>query len=241
MTSLTPRERLAALPRLTLGPCPTPLVALPRFSDAVGREIWAKRDDMGAVGLAGNKVRKLELILARARQDGADTVITTGAIQSNSARCTAAAAALLGLRCILVLTGEPPRFERANLLLDRLFGAEVRLVGTQSWDELGPLLEAEADAVRAGGGHPVIAPVGASSPLGALGFALAFLELTDQLGAIGLDAAAVVHASTSGGTHAGLVVGRAVAGQRPPRPRRRRGPGPPRPRRRHRPTRHPGR
>ena len=211
-------DRLAALPRVRLATLPTPLQPLPRFSAAVGADVWIKRDDIGEVGLAGNKVRKFELVLGEALVAGADTLITTGAIQSNSARAGAAAAPRLGLRCILVLTGPRPTDSSANLLLDELFGAEVRFAGPIGWQELGPLLEAVADEVRAGGGWPVVAPVGASSPLGSLGFALGYLELLGQLragGPVPDDEAIVVHASTSGGTHAGLVVGRLLAGEGP--------------------------
>lgn len=210
------QARLEALPRVRLTPLPTPLHRLDRFSEAVGAEVWIKRDDIGSVTLAGNKVRKYELVLGEALALGADTLITTGALQSNSARAGAAAAAQLGLRCILVLTGEPTGERRANLLLDELLGAELRLVGAIGWAELPPLLEAASAAVRAEGGRPYIAPVGASSPLGSLGFALAYLELLAQLDEAGLSGRArLVHTTTSGGTHAGLVVGRAVAGRGP--------------------------
>jgi 1-aminocyclopropane-1-carboxylate deaminase/D-cysteine desulfhydrase len=189
---------------------------LERFSNEVGADVWIKRDDIGGPGLAGNKVRKYELVLGAALEQGAGTLITTGAVQSNSARAGAAAAAQLGLRCILVLTGPPPDHTHANLLLDSLFGAEVRLAGPIGWAELTPRLEEVAAEVRAAGGTPFIAPVGASSPLGSLGFALAYLELLTQLdGTPAAATATLVHASTSGGTHAGLVVGRALAGRGP--------------------------
>lgn len=210
-----PIERLRALPRVELAPTPSPLHRLDRFSEAVGAEVWIKRDDMGSPGLAGNKARKYELILGEAVALGADTLITTGAVQSNSARTGSAAAAQLGLACVLVLTGVPPTTRSANLLLDSLFGADIRLVGPLPWTDLDPLLEAAADDVRARGGTPVIAPVGASSPLGALGFTLAYLELVEQLDELGLDVGHLVHATTSGGTHAGLVVGRALTGRGP--------------------------
>ncbi len=213
----SPRERLDTLPRRPLGQWPSPLHPLPRFSQAVGCEVWIKRDDIGPVGLAGNKVRKFELLLGAAMAEGADTIITTGAAQSNSARTAAAAAAQLGLRCVLVLTGDPPPQNRANVLLDRLFGAEVRFVGPVGWAELPTLLRAVAEEGRAEGRRPFIAPVGASSPLGSLGFAQAYLELRHQLDGLRprLTEPVVVHTSTSGGTHAGLVVGRAVAGGGP--------------------------
>ncbi|MGE0727907.1 MAG: 1-aminocyclopropane-1-carboxylate deaminase/D-cysteine desulfhydrase [Acidimicrobiia bacterium] len=218
-------DRLLALPRVRLALLPTPLHRLDRFSEAIGVEVWCKRDDIGAPGLAGNKVRKFELVLAAAQAAGADTLITTGAAQSNSARTGAAAAAALGLRCVLVLTGAPPPERRANLLLDELFGADVRFAGPVGWEELGPILEAVAAEERAAGRNPFIAPVGASSPLGALGFALGYLEVVEQLEqgsaggpapAPGPDAVrALVHTTTSGGTHAGLVVGRALLGRGP--------------------------
>jgi 1-aminocyclopropane-1-carboxylate deaminase/D-cysteine desulfhydrase len=214
---LEARARLAALPRAPLGSWPTPLQRLERFGAALGLDVWAKRDDVGAVGLAGNKVRKFELVLGAAVAEDADTLVTTGAAQSNSARTGAAAAAALGMRCVLVLSGaEPSPPPTANLLLDRLFGAETRFAGAAGWDELNGTVEAVAAEVRAAGGRPVSAPVGCSSALGALGFALAYLELTGQLAAVGLRPDLVVHASTSGGTHAGLVAGRRLAGGGPP-------------------------
>lgn len=212
-------DRLRTLPRVTLAPLPTPLQRLDRFSEAIGAEVWCKRDDIGSPGLAGNKVRKYELVLAAALAEGADTLVTTGAAQSNSARTGAAAAARLGMRCVLVLTGEAPPERTANLLLDSLLGADVRFTGSVGWDDLGPLLERCADEQRAAGHRPFVAPVGASSPRGALGFALAYLELLEQLDALGpafaASTVAVVHTTTSGGTHAGLVVGRALAGRGP--------------------------
>lgn len=212
-------DRLRTLPRVTLAPLPTPLQRLDRFSEAIGAEVWCKRDDIGSPALAGNKVRKYELVLASALAAGADTLITTGATQSNSARTGAAAAARLGMRCVLLLTGEAPADRTANLLLDSLLGAEVHFAGAVGWQELGPLLERCAADQRAAGRRPFIAPVGASSARGALGFALAYLELLDQLDAIGpafaTSTVAVVHTTTSGGTHAGLVVGRALAARGP--------------------------
>ncbi len=221
-------QRLEGLPRVALTPLPTPFHRVERFAAAIGADVWMKRDDIGSVGHAGNKVRKYELLLGEALEHQADTLITVGAIQSNSARAGAAAAAQLGLRCILVLTGEPPTSRRANLLLDELFGAEIRLVGNIAWSELTPILEAVATEVRRDGGRPYVAPIGASSPLGSLGFALAYGELLQQLSSAGLmnataqsEAArarpepALIHATTSGGTHAGLVLGRALHGRGP--------------------------
>ena len=203
------------LPRVTLASLPTPLVALPRFSEAVGAEIWMKRDDVGELGLAGNKVRKLEFVLADARARGADVVVIVGAAQSNAARATAAACVRLGLDCVVVLSGSPPDHAAGNLLLDHLFGARVRFSGTTDWARLGAFAETVRDELRAAGATPYSLPAGASSTLGAVGFAVAWHELLEQLDAAGVDATTVVHASSSGGTHAGLVTGRALTGGGP--------------------------
>ncbi len=213
---MTALEQLHALPRAELVAWPSPLQRLDRFSEAIGVEVWCKRDDMGSPGLAGNKVRKYELVLGAALADGADVLITTGAAQSNSARAGAAAAATLGMDCVLVLSGEAPARATANLLLDRLFGADVRFAGRVGWEELNRQVAAIGDELRTAGRRPVTAPVGCSSPLGSLGFALAYLELVDQLENLGIGPSLVVHTSTSGGTSAGLLVGRLLAGGGPP-------------------------
>lgn len=221
---MTPRDRLDALPRADLGWWPTPLHRIDRFAAAVvgeataedgggrGRpEVWIKRDDVHSVALAGNKVRKYELVLGQAVADGCDTLVTTGAIQSNSARAGAASAAALGLRSVLLLSGREPAEPTANLLLDGLLGADVRFAGNIGWKELNAGVDAIVAELAAEGRRPLAAPVGCSSPLGSLGFARAFLELDAQLTAIGLEPAAIVHTTTSGGTHAGLLVGRALS------------------------------
>jgi 1-aminocyclopropane-1-carboxylate deaminase/D-cysteine desulfhydrase len=174
--------------------------------------VWLKRDDIGPVALAGNKVRKYDLVLGEALQDGADLLITAGATQSNSARAGAAAAALLGLECRLLLSGPRRAEPTANLLLDVLLGAQIRHLGDVSWEHLERAVEHEAAEAASSGSRPVIAPVGCSSPLGALGFALAFIELREQCFELGLRPAAIIHASSSVGTHAGLLVGRALVG-----------------------------
>lgn len=200
----TPLQALAALPRAGLTTAPTPLHPLHRLSSMVGRELWAKRDDMGSVALAGNKIRKFDLVLGRAIADGARTLVTTGAAQSNSARAGAAAAALTGLSCRLILSGRAPEEATGNLLLDGLLGAQIEFLGEATWQELDA---AVAAAAREPG--TVAAPVGCSSPLGALGFAAALLEAAQQWPH---PPATIVHASSSLGTHAGLLVGRALLG-----------------------------
>jgi 1-aminocyclopropane-1-carboxylate deaminase/D-cysteine desulfhydrase len=205
----------ADLPRATLAPLPTPLHHLPRFSAAVGAEVWMKRDDAGPVGLAGNKVRKLEFVLGAARHEGADAIVIVGAEQSNACRAAAAACAQLGLRCVLVLSGDAPDRATGNLLLDRLYGADVRFAGTTDWAALADAAEQVTAELRAEGATPSTLPVGASSPLGAVGFAVAWFELLGQLDGLDVAAATVVHASSSGGTHAGLVAGRWLTARGP--------------------------
>jgi D-cysteine desulfhydrase family pyridoxal phosphate-dependent enzyme len=216
---VTPLAALAAQPRVRLAPLPTPLQPAPRLGEALGAEVWVKRDDVGSLGLAGNKVRKLEFALGAALAAGADCVITTGAAQSNHMRATAAACAQLGLRAVLVVRGESDGgAPTGNLLLDRLLGAELCWAGTDDWGELNALTERIAGQLRDAGATPYAIPAGCSSPTGALGFVAAYRELRDQLAEAGVAARRIVHASTSGGTHAGLLLGRALAGGEGPAP-----------------------
>jgi D-cysteine desulfhydrase family pyridoxal phosphate-dependent enzyme len=199
------------LPRVALADLPTPLERLDRFGDAIGAEVWIKRDDVGSFGLAGNKVRKLEYVLADARGQGADTIVIIGAAQSNACRATAAACARLGLRCVLVLSGDEPDAATGNLLLDKLFGAELRFAGTFDWAELWQASQDVTDELRDAGARPHSLPAGSSSPLGAVGFVAAWFELLDDLRGRGVDAGTLWHASSSGGTHAGLLLGRSLS------------------------------
>jgi len=200
---------LHSFPRVSLAQLPTPLEDAPRFSSALGGpRILIKRDDLTGLALGGNKGRKLEFLLADALAQGADTVLTTGAADSNHCRMTAAAAARLGLRCILLLatTHESPPLQ-GNLLLDHLFGAEVHFysspVPTAGSDRLLEL----ADAVRARGGKPYVFPAGGSTALGILGYVAMVEELLGQLAGRNLAADYLIVASGTGGTHAGLLLG----------------------------------
>src|SRR5947209_2767026 len=166
-----------------------------------GPRLLVKRDDAIAFGFGGNKVRKLAFVAARAQAEGADTLITAGGVQSNHARATAAAAAKLGLRAVLVANGERPDRLSANALLDHLLGAEVVYVASR--EDRAPKILEVADRLRRERRKPFAIPIGASTPLGALAFALAMAELVDQMPAPDV----IVHASSSGGTQAGLVAG----------------------------------
>jgi 1-aminocyclopropane-1-carboxylate deaminase/D-cysteine desulfhydrase-like pyridoxal-dependent ACC family enzyme len=169
-----------------------------------GVEFWMKREDLsGDIGLGGNKVRKLEYLLAEALACGTTHVLTTGGPQSNHARATAAAAARLGLTCVLVLAGREPGVRLGNLLLDGLFGAEVRFPGAVTAEDQARCLEEAAAEVQAGGGTPYIVPIGGSTPLGTLGPCECGREIVAALP--GADW--VCCATGTGGTHAGLALG----------------------------------
>ena len=207
MTSIAAaRERLEAMPSVRLGQLPSPIDELARLRDAIGMgaRLLAKRDDALSFGFGGNKVRKLTLVAAEARAEGADTLITCGGLQSNHCRATAAAAARLGMRCHLVLNGAAPERSTGNLLLDQLFGAEVTYVAERP--DRAPMMERVAQEVRDAGGRPCIIPLGASTPLGAMGLARGIGELVAQ----GIAPDVILHATSSGGTQAGLLAGCAL-------------------------------
>jgi len=200
--------------KIPLATLPTPLEPLPALTRALGGpEIWVKRDDCTGLAGGGNKARKLEYLLAEALSLGADTIVTAGGIQSNHARQTAAAAARLGLRCILVLTdsvpGRSPAYHRnGNLLLDRLFGAEIRFFdGDTDPDRVMAEIAASCEAE---GGRPYVIPVGGSNAVGAKAYVAAADEAYEQATALGLSFSHVVLTTGSGGTHAGLALGYAA-------------------------------
>ena len=202
---------LDKLPRLPLAFLPTPLHDAPALSSFLGGpRILFKRDDQTGLATGGNKARKLEFLLAAARRVGADTLLTTGAADSNHCRMTAAAAAQNGLKCVLLLAAKsetPP--VQGNLLLDDLFGAEVRFypAGSANGNDLLPEVAA---GLRARGDNVFAFPSGGSTGLGAVGYALMVRELLQQLAAQNLRAGYLLHASGSGGTHAGLLLGKAM-------------------------------
>jgi 1-aminocyclopropane-1-carboxylate deaminase/D-cysteine desulfhydrase-like pyridoxal-dependent ACC family enzyme len=173
---------------------------MPRLSKLLVHKLWIKRDDLTGLALGGNKTRKLEFLCAEALRLGADTLITTGAPQSNHCRQTAAAAAKLGLRCVLVLTGDPQSADSGNLLLDSLVGAELVWAGEKSRDHA---LEETFAREQTAGRNPYLIPYGGSNPLGAAAYALAIRELRDQE----IRPDWIIFASSSGGTQAGMVLG----------------------------------
>ncbi|TAK06722.1 MAG: D-cysteine desulfhydrase [Rhizorhabdus sp.] len=203
---------LDRFPRVALAHRPTPLEALPRLSDRLGGpRILVKRDDCTGLAGGGNKSRQLEYLLGDALSQGADTLITHGAIQSNHVRQTAAAAAKLGLRCRLILErrtdhGDPAYLQSGNVLMDYLLGAEIAAILPRGADMAAATI-ALGDECRRAGGKPYIIPGGAASALGALGYVDCAGELAGQADRAGLTIDHVILASGSGGTHAGLVAG----------------------------------
>jgi len=196
--------------RISLGHLPTPVHALPRLTDTLGGpQLFVKRDDQTGLATGGNKTRKLEFLVADALEQRADTLITAGAPQSNHARQTAAAAARMGMRSVLVLRGQPPAESQGNLLLDELLGAQIR------WAEKSAVpatMEAVAAELRAQGRTPYVIPYGGSNPIGATGYVAAMEELVEQARQMNVHLDRIVFASSSGGTQAGLVAGAKATG-----------------------------
>jgi D-cysteine desulfhydrase family pyridoxal phosphate-dependent enzyme len=196
---------LDALPRFPLGLLPTPVQEMPALSGRLDCRLLIKRDDLTGLALGGNKIRKLEFLLGDAIRMGADTLVTTGAPQSNHCRQTAAAAAKAGLRSILVLAGSRQPADSGNLLLDSLLGAELVWTGGRPRDEV---LRETFERERRGGGKPYLIPYGGSNPLGVAAYALAVRELIAQ----NVRPDWTVFASSSGGTQTGLLLGCALFG-----------------------------
>lgn len=213
------RSLFAAIPRVALASLPTPITELHGLREALGGarrcpRILLKRDDLTGLGLGGNKVRKLEFLIADARRSGATSVLTTGAVQSNHARLTAAAARAAGLGVTLVLTTrQPSPVVQGNYLLDRIFGAAIHLIPAGP-DPLVAVAPDEEDRVREiveeerrRGGRPYVIPVGGSTGVGALGYTAGTLELVEQLAEASLSPTYLYYASGSRGTQAGLELG----------------------------------
>lgn len=199
------------IPRLRFAHLPTPVEPLPNLSaDLNGPRIYVKRDDQTGLAFGGNKTRKLEFLVAEAQANGARTLITAGAVQSNHCRQTAAAAARFGFGCILVLSGDQPETVSGNLLLDRLLGAKIVWTDRSKRDQV---LQQTFQAAWDDGLRPYLIPYGGSNATGAAGYVFALKELFDQ---ISPDASLnqvpdwIIFPSSSGGTQAGLVLGAAL-------------------------------
>ena len=192
--------------KLHLGQFPTPMHRLDNMSRVLGRNIYIKRDDMTGVSTGGNKVRKLEYLLYDAKEKGADYVLTTGGAQSNHAMLTAACAGRWGMKAILVLKKRGV-LAGGNLTLDGIFGADVRFVDTDTYDEVYAEMERIMEALRGQGHTPYFIPVGGSVPLGSLGYVNCAREIAEQSRELGISFDAILSATGSGGTYAGLTYG----------------------------------
>src|SRR6201992_3670347 len=202
---------LGRFPRIRFAHLPTPLEHLPNLSKSLnGPEIWIKGDDGPGLSSGGNKTRKLEFLMAEARDQGADVVLTQGATQSNHARQTAACAAKMGVACHILLedrTGKTDHdyTESGNVLLDHLHGASVERCPANP--DMNAELGKVAARMKSEGRKPYLIPGGGSNPVGALGYVNAALELVTQANDVGLRIDHVVHATGSAGTQAGLIAG----------------------------------
>ena len=192
-----------SIPRVRFAHLPTPIEELPELTKVLGGpRLFVKRDDQTGLAFGGNKTRKLEFLVAEAHEQGADMLISAGAIQSNHCRQTAAAAARFGFGCTLVLNGDSPELVSANYLLDQLFGAKIVLVRER--DDRDRVLQETFENARATGRNPYLVPYGGSSATGVMGYTFAMEELSQQK----LDVNWIIFGTSSGGTHAGLVLGK---------------------------------
>jgi 1-aminocyclopropane-1-carboxylate deaminase/D-cysteine desulfhydrase-like pyridoxal-dependent ACC family enzyme len=200
------REQLESLPTVELGRLPSPVDELSRLRDVIGMKarLLAKRDDAIPFGFGGNKVRKLTLVAAEALEKGADALITCGGVQSNHCRATAAVATQLGLACHVVANGTKPERPTGNAFLIATYGAQLTYVSSRP--ERAPMMNQIAATLRSSGGNPFVIPLGASTPVGAMAIARGVGEMVAQ----GVTPDVIIHATSSGGTQAGLIAGCAL-------------------------------
>ena len=197
--------KLESLPRFRLAEFPTPIHHLETLSKAYnGPEIYMKRDDLTSLGMGGNKTRKLEFLIGEALEQGKDTLVTAGGLQSNHCRLTAAAARKAGLKCHLILNGTEPANSNGNLLLDKIFGAKIHYCDRKDRDDRLSQVGEELESI---GKKPYVIPVGGSNSTGSVGYVNAMVELDTQLKKIQIKPDAIVFATSSGGTQAGLALG----------------------------------
>ncbi|MFW9921346.1 MAG: 1-aminocyclopropane-1-carboxylate deaminase/D-cysteine desulfhydrase [Candidatus Thorarchaeota archaeon] len=195
-----PRERFSFLP--------TPLHRLNNLGDSLGiKDLWIKRDDLTGISVGGNKTRKLEFVFGDAKVQGADTIVTVGGVQSNHCRQTAAAAAITGLRCILLLAGYEPEISTGNLLLDKLYGAEIKYFPDANVLEMNEHIDSIMETLQDFGLTPYAIPVGAAMPVGTIGYANAMFELKEQMETTGFKPEKIVVAAGTGSTLAGMILG----------------------------------
>ena len=197
--------------RIALANLPTKIEKLERLSNELrGPEIYIKRDDLTECGVSGNKIRKLEFVVADAIEDGTDTLITCGWTHSNHARATAIIAARLGMKSILVLRGTRPNQYEGNLFLDKLMGAEIRYVTLEDYERRNELMEEIAEELKNKGHKGYLIPSGATNELGIWGYIKAAQEIKEQLDEKKIKLDAIITAVGTGGVYAGLIIGKAL-------------------------------
>ncbi len=206
------KKRLDLFPRIPLSLTPTPCHRLNHISDRYGVEIFCKRDDLTGFGFGGNKSRKLELLVAEALDRNCDTLVTSGGIQSNFCRITAAAGAYAGLSVHLLLGGRVPERLTGNLILDKLLGAELHFIESDDWEEWEEENRRITRDLESQGRKVFLIPIGGSVPVGALAYTMAFIEILEDQERMGLSFDHIIHASGSSGTQAGLMAGRSLTG-----------------------------
>ena len=210
-TTLVIQEKLKPFARLHNSLLPTPVHRLDYLSDEYGVNVYCKRDDLTGFGFGGNKTRKLDFLLAESRNLKCDTLIAIGANQSNFCRMAAAYGVACGMKVHLVLGGKKPDNPTGNLRLDHLLGVTCHHVDSSDWDRWAEEAEKLETELTSHDKNVYRMPVGGSTPRGALGYVDAFAEILADQSRLGVEFDAIVHASSSAGTQAGLVVGQAIA------------------------------
>jgi len=207
-------EKLNSFPRQPLSLVPTPCHRLDFLSEKYKLEVYCKRDDLTGFGFGGNKSRKLEFLISEALEHHSDTLITCGGIQSNFCRLTAAAGAVNNMSVHLILGGGRPEKATGNALLDNILGASVHYVASSDWNDWERESERVAAGLEAEGRKVFRIPIGGSVPVGVAGYVSAFAEILRDQARLAISFDHIIHASASGGTQAGLVLGKAMTGWR---------------------------
>jgi L-cysteate sulfo-lyase len=206
------KEKLDSFPRIPLSLTPTPCHRLNFISDKYGVEVFCKRDDLTGFGFGGNKSRKLELLIAEALEHHCDTLITSGGIQSNFCRITAAAGACTGMSVHLLLGGKEPERLTGNLVLNELLGATCHFIESDDWQEWEEKTGRITRELESQGRKVFPIPIGGSVPMGALAYTMAFIEILEDQERMELSFDHIIHASGSAGTQAGLTAGKSLTG-----------------------------
>lgn len=209
---IMPKDILERFPKCKFSLLPTPFQKLENISHDLSCNVYCKRDDLTGFAFGGNKTRKLDYLIADAMNKKFDTIVAVGGVQSNFCRIAAAAARYVGLDVHLILGGDKPIKPTANYLLDNLFGAKIHHVDSKDWNEWENVGNKLTDDLKSNGKNVYKLPVGGSTPIGVLGYIDAFFEILNDCERIKLKLDTIVHTSSSGGTQAGLIIGKALSG-----------------------------